>query len=140
MGGHTDDQTIAHAPQDDDNDRSRRCSNIGCALRTRGRDTWDNFLIAAEADHKARNPFGLRLGVTTDAVDWIGALLRAFGAELVDSNGNITAHSDAVRQVLDYAKRLTAFLPPDVDAWDNTSNNKFLVSGTGAYRQAQGGD
>jgi len=51
--------------------------------------TWDNLLIAAEACHKAGNPFGLPLGVTTDAVDWLGALFHAFGAELVDSNGNI---------------------------------------------------
>jgi ABC-type glycerol-3-phosphate transport system substrate-binding protein len=94
--------------------------------------TWDNFLIAAEACHKAGNPFGLPLGVTTDAVDWIGALFRAFGAELVDANGNITVNSDAVGQVLEYAKRLAAFLPPDVGAWDNASNNKFLVSGKGA--------
>jgi len=56
--------------------------------------TWDNLLIAAEACHKAGNPFGLPLGVTTDAVDWLGALFHAFGAELVDSNGNI--RGDAV--------------------------------------------
>lgn len=86
--------------------------------------TWDNFLVAAEACHKAANPFGLPPGVTTDAVDWIGALFRAFGAELVDSNGNIAINSDAVGQALEYAKRLTQFLPPDVGAWDNASNNK----------------
>src|SRR5262245_52427390 len=91
--------------------------------------TWDNFLDAAEACHKAGNPFGLPLGVTTDAVDRIGALLRAFGAELVD---NITIPSDAVGQVLEFAKRLTQFLPRDVGAWVNASNNKFLVSGKGA--------
>ena len=37
--------------------------------------------------------------------------------------------SDPVRQALDYYKRLFAFLPPDVPAWDDASNNKFLVSG-----------
>ena len=36
---------------------------------------------------------------------------------------------DAVRQALDYYKKLMAFLPPDVPAWDDASNNKFLVSG-----------
>jgi len=54
------------------------------------------------------------------------ALFHAFGAELVDAKGNITDNSDA------YDKRLLAFLPPDVGAWDNASNSKFLVSGKGA--------
>ena len=95
--------------------------------------TWDSFLTAAEKCHKAGYPFGLPLGVTTDAVDWIGALFRAHGAELVDAKGTITVNSNAVGQVLEYAKRLSAFLPPDVGAWDNASNNKWLVAGKGAF-------
>jgi ABC-type glycerol-3-phosphate transport system substrate-binding protein len=94
--------------------------------------TWDSVLAAAEKCHKAGCAFGLPLGVTTDSVDWVGPLFRAFGAELVDGKSNITVKSDAVRQVLDYSKRLAQFLPPDVGAWDNTSNNKWLVSGRGA--------
>ena len=94
--------------------------------------TWDSFLVAAEKCHKAGVPFGLPLGATTDSVDWVGALFRAFGAELVDAKGTITVKSDAVGQALDYSRRLAAFLPPDVSAWDNTSNNKWLISGRGA--------
>ena len=71
------------------------------------------------------------LGVTTDASIGL-AFFHAFGAELVEAKGNITVNSDAVGQVLTYAKRLVAFLPPDVGAFDNASNNKFLVSGKGA--------
>jgi ABC-type glycerol-3-phosphate transport system substrate-binding protein len=94
--------------------------------------TWDNFLVAAEKCHKAGCAFGLPLGSTTDSIDWVGALFAAFGADLVDAKGNITVKSDAVGQTLGYAKRLAKFLPPDVSAWDNTSNNKWLVSGKGA--------
>src|SRR5215475_7818965 len=94
--------------------------------------TWDSFLLAAERCHKAGYPFGLPLGVTTDSVDWLGALFRAFGAELVNEKGEITAKSDATRQALEYLNRLSAFLPPDVSAWDNASNNKWLVAGKGA--------
>jgi len=94
--------------------------------------TWDAFMMAAEKCHKAGVPFGLPLGATTDAVDWVGALFKAYGAELVDAKGTTTVQSDNVRQVLEYAKRLAAFLPPDVGAWDNASNNKWLVSGKGA--------
>ena len=51
---------------------------------------------------------------------------------LVDAKGKITVKTDAVRQALDYYKRLAQFLPPDAPAWDNASNNKWLVSGKGA--------
>jgi ABC-type glycerol-3-phosphate transport system substrate-binding protein len=44
----------------------------------------------------------------------------------------MTVKSDAVRQALDYYKRLMAFLPSDVPSWDDASNNKWLVSGKGA--------
>ena len=97
-------------------------------------DNWtlDTFLKAAEACHKGGHPFGIGLGETTDSVDSAGAIFQAFGANLVDAKGNITVKTDAVRQALDYYKKLIAFLPPDVAAWDDASNNKWLVSGKGA--------
>lgn len=93
--------------------------------------TWDAFLAAAEKCHKAGHPFGLPLGATTDSLDWVGALFSAYGAALVDEKGNTNVNSDEVRQVLEYAKRLFAFLPGDVASWDNASNNKWLISGKG---------
>ena len=94
--------------------------------------TWDAFLTAAEKCHKAGVPFGIGLGQTADSVDSMGALFSSFGAELVDAKGNITVKSDAVKQVLEYMKRLVPVLPPDVFAWDDASNNKWLISGKGA--------
>jgi ABC-type glycerol-3-phosphate transport system substrate-binding protein len=94
--------------------------------------TWDAFLAAAEKCHKAGVPFGIGLGSTADSVDSMGALFASFGAELVDAKGNITVKSDAVKQVLEYMKKLVPVLPPDVFAWDDTSNNKWLISGKGA--------
>jgi ABC-type glycerol-3-phosphate transport system substrate-binding protein len=94
-------------------------------------DNWtlDTFLKAAEACHKGGNPFGIGLGTTSDNVDCIGAIFHAFGAVLVDAKGEIVIKNDQVRQALDFYKKLMAFLPPDVAAWDDASNNKFLVSG-----------
>ena len=62
----------------------------------------------------------------------MGAMFASYGAELVDAKGNITVKSDAVKQVLEYMKRLVPLLPPDVFAWDDASNNKWLISGKGA--------
>jgi ABC-type glycerol-3-phosphate transport system substrate-binding protein len=97
-------------------------------------DSWtmDAFLKAAEACHKGGYPFGIGLGQTADSVDTAGAIFKSFGAELVDTNGNLAVRTDAVRQALEFYKKLIAFLPPDVAAWDDASNNKWLISGKGA--------
>lgn len=94
--------------------------------------TLDVFLKAAEACHKAGHPFGIGLGTTADNVDTAGAIFHSFGAVLVDKDAKITVKSDPVRQALDYYKKLMQFLPPDAPAWDDSSNNKWLVSGKGA--------
>jgi ABC-type glycerol-3-phosphate transport system substrate-binding protein len=93
---------------------------------------WNAFLKAAEQCHKAGFPFGIGFGQTADSVDTMGTILGSFGAELVDAKGKITVKSDTVKQVLEYMKKLVPFLPPDVFAWDDASNNKWLVSGKGA--------
>ena len=97
-------------------------------------DNWtlDVFLKAAEACHKAGVPFGIGLGTTSDSVDTAGALFNAHGAALVDAKGKITVKSDAVRQALEYCAKLAKFYPPDAPAWDDASNNKWMVSGRGA--------
>lgn len=97
-------------------------------------DNWtlDTFLKAAEACHKGGKPFGIGVGETTDNVDAAGAFLRAFGGELVNAKGDITVKNDAVRQWLEFYKKLMSFMPADVTAWDDSSNNKWLISGNGA--------
>jgi ABC-type glycerol-3-phosphate transport system substrate-binding protein len=97
-------------------------------------DNWtlDTFLKAAEACHKGGSPFGIGLGVTSDSVDTAGAIFQSFGAELVNAKGDLTVKTDAVHEALEYYRKLIAFLPPDVAAWDDANNNKWLVSGKGA--------
>jgi ABC-type glycerol-3-phosphate transport system substrate-binding protein len=94
--------------------------------------TWDTFLAAAEKCHKGGSPFGLGLGQTSDSVDWVGAVFSSYGATLVDQEGNITVKSDAVKQVLDWFKKLAPFLPADTYAYDDASNNKILIAGKSA--------
>jgi ABC-type glycerol-3-phosphate transport system substrate-binding protein len=94
--------------------------------------TWDFFLEAAEKCHKAGHPFGVALGQTGDTANWVGAVFNAYGAELVDKDGNTTVKSDQVKQVLAWFQKLVKVLPPDVFAWDDSSNNKALISGQAA--------
>jgi ABC-type glycerol-3-phosphate transport system substrate-binding protein len=94
--------------------------------------TLDAMLKAAEDCHKGGNPFGIGLGTTEDNVDTSGAIFQSFGAELVDAKGNVKVKTDAVRHAMEYYKKLAQWLPPDAPAWDNASNNKYLISGKGA--------
>ncbi len=94
--------------------------------------TWDAFLAAAEKCAKANHAFGMAMGVTNDAVAWVDPVFRSHGAALVDKDGNITVKSDAVKQVLEWFKKLVPFLPKEAFAWDDSSNNKWLISGQGA--------
>ena len=94
--------------------------------------TFDAMLKAAEACAKAGKPFGIGLGTTADNVDTAGSLFAAYGAEVVDANGKIQVKSDAVHQVLEYAQKLVKFLPPDAASFDDSSNNRALISGQSA--------
>jgi len=97
-------------------------------------DAWnmDAYAKAAEACHKAGVPFGVGLGETTDSVDTAGAFFQAFGASLVDAKGELTVKTDAVREALTYLARVGRFYPADAPAWDDASNNRWIVSGRGA--------
>jgi len=94
--------------------------------------TLDAFLRAAVACNKGGFPFGIGLGETTDSVVVAGAIFQSFGAHLVDAMGNLSVKTDEVRQALEFYKALAAVLPADVAAWDDASNNKWLISGRGA--------
>ena len=95
--------------------------------------TWETMLKAAEKLQKAGSPIGLGLGQTTDSIDWVGAMFASFGADLVDAKGNIIVKkNEAVKHVLEYSQRLVKTMPEDVFAWDDASNNKYIISGQGS--------
>ncbi len=93
---------------------------------------WDTYLASAQKLHRAGFPVGLPMGQTADSIAWTGALFQSFGAVMIDDKDRIKVNSDETRAVLDYAKKLMPLNPPDVYAWDDTGNNKWLISGKGA--------
>jgi ABC-type glycerol-3-phosphate transport system substrate-binding protein len=94
---------------------------------------WDTFLVAAEKCHAAGVPFGMPMGSFTDAVDTVGAIFASFGASVMDDKGNVTVRGNAkLRTAVEYLVRLSRFLPSDVWAWDDASNNRALISGRSA--------
>jgi hypothetical protein len=94
--------------------------------------TWDLYLSTAEKLFKAGYPVGLPMGQTSDAVDWVGALFNSFGVVMVDDKDNIKINSPETRQALEFLKKLMAVNPPEVYAWDDAGNNRWLISGKGS--------
>ncbi len=94
--------------------------------------TYDTYLKAAEACHKAGMPFGTGLGVTGDSVNWVGQMFASFGAHPIDGDGKLQLGSDAMRQVLEYSQRLVRVLPDNAVAYDDASNNRAYASGKSA--------
>jgi len=94
--------------------------------------SWDAYLAAAEKLFKAGYPVGLPMGQTSDSVDWVGALFNAYGVVMIDATDNIKINSEATRTALEFLKKLMAANPPEVYAWDDAGNNRWLISGKGS--------
>lgn len=94
--------------------------------------TWDAYVTAAQKLHKAGFPVGLPLGQTSDAVDWVGGLFNAYGVVMVDEKDNIKINSNETRQAMEVARKLVEAMSPDVFAWDDAGNNRWLISGKGS--------
>lgn len=100
-------------------------------------ETWnyENFLGYARKLHAAGHPFGNPIGPTSDSQDWLCSLFLSFGSVAADKDGNITIDSDGTRAALEYTKKLTQYMPPDVYAWDDAGNNRWIISGKGSAIQ-----
>ncbi len=94
--------------------------------------TWDAYVAGAQKLFKAGFPIGLPMGQTSDAVDWVGGLFNAYGVVFVDANDNIKINSDETRQALEVARKIVESMSPEVFAWDDAGNNRWLVSGKGS--------
>jgi ABC-type glycerol-3-phosphate transport system substrate-binding protein len=94
--------------------------------------TWDLYLSTAQKLNKAGFPIGLPLGQTSDAIDWVGALFRSYGSVFVDEKDNIKIDSPETRAALEMGVKLANENPPDVYAWDDAGNNRWLISGKGS--------
>jgi hypothetical protein len=94
--------------------------------------TWDAYIISAQKLFKAGFPVGLPMGQTSDAVDWVGGLFNAYGVVMVDAKDNIKINSDETRQAMEVARKVMEASPPEVYAWDDAGNNRWLISGKGS--------
>lgn len=94
--------------------------------------TWDAYLASATKLKAGGFPVGLPLGQTTDAIDWVGALFHAYGSVFVDEKDNIKLDSPETRTALEMGVKIAEQMSPDVYAWDDAGNNRWLISGKGS--------
>jgi hypothetical protein len=94
--------------------------------------TWEAYIDSAQKLFKAGYPVGLPMGQTSDAVDWVGGLFNSYGVVFVDAKDNIKVNSDQTRQAMEIARKIMEVSPPEVYAWDDAGNNRWLISGKGS--------
>ncbi|MDH5751376.1 MAG: hypothetical protein OEZ59_03025 [Deltaproteobacteria bacterium] len=92
----------------------------------------ENLLRYAGRLHKAGHSIANPIAATSDSQNWLAPLFMAFGSQPVGPRGDIMIDSAGTRQVLEYMKHLSAFMPGQIFGWDNADNNRWLLSGTGS--------
>jgi ABC-type glycerol-3-phosphate transport system substrate-binding protein len=95
--------------------------------------TYDTQLRMAEQMFRNGYPIGFGCGsASTDANQTWGATFGAFGADLVNADGEIVIESDNVMAAMEYCQKMVKFMPADAVSWDDASNNRALISGKAA--------
>jgi multiple sugar transport system substrate-binding protein len=98
-------------------------------------ETWDDIRQACGKLKQQGNPAGLAISHCNDANhNWRG-IMWTFGASEVKQDGKtLNVDTKEFREFLDFAKALhNEANTPEVFAWDDVSDNRFLGSGQASY-------
>ncbi len=96
-------------------------------------ETWDDLLRAAAKLKNIGHPVGIPISQCEDANSILYPLLWSYGAAVADPQGRIAIDSPATQAALDYARKLFQQMEPSVLSWDDSGNNKYMLSGRGAW-------
>jgi multiple sugar transport system substrate-binding protein len=95
--------------------------------------TWTDLLRAAIKLKKAGHPVGLPISQCEDANSILFPLLWSFGASVANAQARITLDSAETRAALGYVRKLFAEMDATVLSWDDSGNNKHVLSGRGSF-------
>jgi len=100
-----------------------------------GPDAWDDLLQGGTRLKAKGFPIGIGLAHHDDARASWRAIMWSYGAAEVAKDGTtITYNSREMREALKFNKALYKdAMTPEVLAWDDSSNNRFLASGRGSW-------
>lgn len=95
--------------------------------------TWQDLLEVAPKLAEIGHPIGFAIKDTFDANGGLFPILWSFGARVIDENGNVTVNSPEMKAAIEYVIKLSQYMPPEVFAWDDAGNNRFILSGIGSW-------
>ena len=100
-----------------------------------GPDTWDQLLEGGRKLKAKGFPTGIGLAHHNDSRNsWRAIMWSHGGSEVAKDGKTLTWDSKEVRNALKYLKALyKETMTPEVLAWDDSSNNRFLASGRASW-------
>jgi multiple sugar transport system substrate-binding protein len=98
-------------------------------------DSWEDLLRAGKKLKAKGHPVGIPISQTPDAISTLGPIMWAYGAKAVEADGKtVTVNSPETAEAIEYVKRLyNEAMEPEVLSWDDSGNNRFLISGKGSW-------
>ncbi|HYU17731.1 MAG TPA: carbohydrate ABC transporter substrate-binding protein [Chloroflexota bacterium] len=98
-------------------------------------ETWDDIRLACGKLKPQNNAAGLPISNCNDANHNWRAIMWSFGASETDAEGkNVTVNTKEFREFLKFAKAFyDEGITPEVFAWDDASDNRWLGSGQGSF-------
>jgi multiple sugar transport system substrate-binding protein len=96
-------------------------------------NNWDDLLRAAPKLKKTGHPVGIAISSTEDSNAALYPLLWSFGGSITDTAGRLSIDSPGTHAAIDYVRKLASYMDPAVYSWDDSSNNKDILSGHGSY-------
>jgi multiple sugar transport system substrate-binding protein len=98
-------------------------------------DTWEDVKNAGKALKQHGHPAGVAISHCLDANSTFWYVLWCYGGQIIEEDGKTVAiKSDVTKQVLEFYKEIYMdAMEPDVLSWDDASNNRYLLSGKGAW-------
>jgi len=97
--------------------------------------TWSDLLRMGKTLKKAGHPVGIAISHCSDAHSTYWSIAWSMGAKVLEADGKTPGiKSQHTEQVIEYYKELYKdAMEPEVLSWDDASNNRFMLSGKGAW-------
>ncbi|MGH7366659.1 MAG: ABC transporter substrate-binding protein, partial [Candidatus Rokuibacteriota bacterium] len=97
--------------------------------------TWGELLEHGKVLKKQGHPVGIAISHANDANSTFWSVLWCHGGKVLEADGKTPAiNSDKTAQVIEWYKELYKdAMEPEVLSWDDASNNRFILSGKGAW-------